>query len=61
VAVDLGGVLTAILYQVVPFLELVAALIILGGGVRALTVIARRRDAAQASQGTSSVTHCSKA
>ncbi|TLY00740.1 MAG: DUF1622 domain-containing protein [Thaumarchaeota archaeon] len=47
-AIDLSGVLTAVLDLVIPFLELVAALIILGGGVWALTIFARRRDAAQA-------------
>ena len=47
-AIDLGGVLTAVLDQVIPFLELVAALIILGGGVWALVIFARRRDDAQA-------------
>jgi uncharacterized membrane protein len=47
VAIDLTGVLTTVLDSVIPFLELVAALIILGGGVWALTVFARRRDVGQ--------------
>jgi len=47
VAIDLTVVLTTVLDSVIPFLELVAALIILSGGVWALTVFARRRDAAQ--------------
>jgi len=47
VAIDLTSVLTTVLDSVIPFLELVAALIILGGGVWALTVFARRRDAGQ--------------
>ncbi len=46
-AIDLTGVLTTVLDSVIPFLELVAALIILGGGVWALTVFARRRDVGQ--------------
>jgi uncharacterized membrane protein len=47
VAIDLTGLLTTVLDSVIPFLELVAALIILGGGVWALTVFARRRDVGQ--------------
>lgn len=43
-AIELGGILD----PVILFLELVAAMIILGGGVWALATLARHRDAAQA-------------
>jgi uncharacterized membrane protein len=45
VSIDLSGVLSAVLGSIIPFLELVAAFVILGGGVWALTIFVRHHDA----------------
>jgi uncharacterized membrane protein len=47
-AIDLSGILTAVVNTVVPFLELVAATIILGGGVCSIATLVRLHDAMQA-------------